>query len=169
MDSDYRLDTNIFWLGKDSATNAEFFAASSAYLPSISIFKSSLLNLNTNNIQVLKNANYQQCFQIQISFEYYSKTEIAHLCSVMNLLHKPIQDTMVGISPSEIVSEDEKQFSTEIPTSPMKKENGDPDPELYDLLNDVEEHIHRVLLSFTLSRKKPNFPLVQPIPNINNE
>ena len=88
----------------------------------------------------------------------------------MNPLHNPIEDIMVGISPSEIVSEeDEKQFSIEIPNSPMKKENGDPDPELYDLLDDVEEHIQRVLTSFTLSRKKPNFPLVQPTPNINNE
>ena len=74
---------------------------------------------------------------------------------MLNRLHNPIQDTMVGISPSEIVSEDEKQFSIEIPNSPMKKENGDPDPELYNLLNEVEEHIQRVLTSFTLSRKKP--------------
>ena len=87
----------------------------------------------------------------------------------MSPLHNPIQDTMVGISPSEIVSEDEKQLSIQIPNSPMKTEYGDPDPELFDLLNDVEEHIQRVLTSFTLSRKKPNFPLVQPTPNINNE
>ena len=86
----------------------------------------------------------------------------------MNPLHNPIQDTTVGISPSEIVSEGEKQFSPQIPTSPMKNENEDSDPELYDLLDDVEEHIQRVLTSFTLSRKKPNFPLVQPTLNINN-